>query len=150
MVAFVGSVLLSIAMTAVIFVVIKRRPVGTPLSWGEAMFAATYIFFLMFWVYGVVPHQWLTWADNELGWRSDSYLLGPSSTSALPILEDVPFNVSKQAVRDILATVIYGVYLAGHVALWAVWQGRGDAAARKQKAIEERTTAYGRPLARKA
>jgi hypothetical protein len=143
-------VLLSIAMTAVIFVVIKRRPVGTPVSWGEAMFAATYVFFLMFWVYGVVPHQWLTWADNELGWRSDSYLLGPSSTSTLPVLQDVPFNVSKQVVRDILATVIYGVYLAGHVALWAIWQGRGDAAARKQKAIEERTTAYGRPLARKA
>jgi len=32
----------------------KRRPVGTPLTWGESMVAATYVFFLMFWVYGVV------------------------------------------------------------------------------------------------
>jgi hypothetical protein len=114
------------------------------------MFAATYVFFLMFWVYGVVPHQWLAWADNELKWRSDAYLLGPSSTSTLPVLENLPFNVSKQAVRDIVATLIYVVYLAGQIALFAMWQGRGDAVARKQKAIEERTTAYGRPLARKA
>ena len=150
MVAFVGSVVISILMTAAIVWYSKRRPVGTPLSWGEAMFAATYVFLLMFWVYGVVPHQWLAWADNELGWRSDSYLLGPSSTSTLPVLENLPFNVSKQAVRDIIATLIYGVYLTGQVALFVMWQGRGDAAARKQKAIEERTTAYGRPLARKA
>ena len=39
---------------------------------------------------------------------------------------------------------------AAQIALFSMWQGRGDAAARKQKAIEERTTAYGRPLARKA
>jgi hypothetical protein len=149
-VAFVGSVVISILMTAAIVWYSKRRPVGTPLSWGEAMFAATYVFLLMFWVYGVVPHQWLAWADNELGWRSDSYLLGPSSTSTLPVLENLPFNVSKQAVRDIIATLIYGVYLTGQVALFVMWQGRGDAATRKQKAIEERTTAYGRPLARKA
>jgi hypothetical protein len=149
-VAFVGSVIVSIVMTAAIVWYGKRRPVGSPLSWGEAMFAATYVFLVMFWVYGVVPHQWLAWADNELGWRSDSYLLGPSSTSTLPVLENLPFNVSKQAVRDIVATLIYGAYLVGHVTLFSIWQGRGDAAAKKQKAIEERTTAYGRPLARKA
>ena len=85
MVAFVGSVALSIVMTAAILWYAKRRPVGTPVSWGEAMFAATYVFLLMFWAYGVVPHQWLTWADNELGWRSDAYLLGPNSTSTLAV-----------------------------------------------------------------
>ena len=50
---------------------------GTPLTWGEAMVAATYVFFLMFWVYGVVPHQWLTWAQNELKWRSDAIARRP-------------------------------------------------------------------------
>jgi hypothetical protein len=149
-VAFVGAVLVSIVLTAGVVWMSRRRPAGTPLTWGEAMFAATYVFFMMFWCYGVVPHQWLFWADNDLLWRSDSYLLGPSSHSTLPILENLPFNVSKQAIRDIIATIIYVVYLGGQIALWALWQGRGEAAARKQKAIEERTTAYGRPLARKA
>ena len=148
MVAFVGSTLLSLLMGYAIVWYAKRRPVGTPLTWGEAMFAATYVFFLMFWVYGVVPHQWLTWADNELKWRSDAYLLGPSSTSTWPVLQNVPMNISKQALRDLVAVVIYGAFLTGHVALWAIWQGRGDAAQRKQKAIEERTTSFGRPLVR--
>ena len=148
MVAFVGSTILGFVMTYAIVWYAKKRPVGSPVSWGEAMFAATYAFFLMFWVYGVVPHQWLTWADNELKWRSDAYLLGPSSTSTLPVLQNLPMNVSKQVVRDLVAVVIYGGYLVGHVALWAIWQGRGDKAARQQKAIEERTTSYGRPLVR--
>ena len=53
-------------------------------------------------------------------------------------------------IRDLIAVGIYGVLLVAQVALWNSWQGRGDKAARKQKALEERTTAYGRPLARKA
>ncbi len=150
MVAFVGSLLLSLVMTGAIFWYARRRPTGSPLSWGEAMAAATFAFFLMFWVYGVVPHQWLSWADNELKWRSDAYLLGPSSTSSLPILADTPVNVSKQVVRDLVAVVIYGVFLGVHVAMWGIWQNRGQRAERQQKALEERTTAYGRPLARKA
>ncbi len=150
MVAFVGSLLLSLVMTGAIFRYAGRRPVGASLSWGEAMAAATFAFFLMFWVYGVVPHQWLSWADNELKWRSDAYLLGPSSTNSVPILSETPFNVSKQVVRDLVAVVIYGVFLGGHVALWSLWQNRGQRAEARQKAIEEQTTAYGRPLARKA
>jgi len=147
MVAFVGSVLISIVLTAGVFVWAKRRPVGTPLSWGEAMAAATYAFFGMFWVYGVVPHQWLTWSENELGWRPDSYLAGPAGTGWT---QQIPFNISYQTLSHLIAVVIYGVYLGLHVALWAVWQGRGDAAERKRKALEAKTTAYGRPLARKA
>lgn len=147
MVAFVGSMLVSILLTAGVFWYAKRRPVGTPLSWGEAMAAATYVFFGMFWVYGVVPHQWLTYAESELGMRPDAYLAGPSGTG---FLRDVPFNVSKETLSHLVAVIIYGVYLTLHVALWAVWQGRGDKAERKRKALEEKTTAYGRPLARKA
>ena len=147
MVAFVGSVLISILLTASIFWFAKRRPVDASLSWGEAMAASTYAFFGLFWVYGVVPHQWLTWAENELGWRPDKYLAGPSGTGPL---RDVPFNVSYETLSHLIAVTIYGVFLVLHVALWAVWQGRGDKVERKRKALEEKTTAYGRPLARKA
>ena len=84
--------------------VAKRRPVGADLSWGEAMVAATFVFFGLFWIYGVVPHQWLTWAENELGWRPDRYLAGPSGTGALT---DVPFNVSYETLAHIIAVTIY-------------------------------------------
>lgn len=147
MVAFVGSVLISIALTWGVFWYAKRRPVGSPVSWGEAMASATYAFFGLFWVYGVVPHQWLTWSENELGWRPDKYLAGPSGTGPLT---DLPFNVTYLTLSHLVAVIIYSVYLVIHVALWAVWQGRGDKAERKRKALEEKTTAYGRPLARKA
>jgi hypothetical protein len=146
-VAFIGSVIVAALLTASVFWFAKRRPVGTPLTWGEAMAAATYAFFGLFWVYGVVPHQWLTWSENELGWRPDKYVAGPSGTGALT---DVPFNVTYQTLSHIGAVTIYGVFLALHIALWAVWQGRGDTAERKRKALEEKTTAYGRPLAKKA
>ena len=147
MVAFVGSVLISILLTASIFWFAKRRPVGTPLSWGEAMLSATYAFFGLFWVYGVVPHHWLTWSENELGWRPDKYLAGPSGTGSL---REIPMNISYQTLSHLIAVIIYGVFLGLHVALWAVWQGRGDKVERRRKALEEKTTAYGRPLARKA
>ena len=64
MVAFVTSLLITVLLVAVIFMVGKRRPVGAPLTWGESTVAGTYVFMIMFWVYGVVPHLWLTWADN--------------------------------------------------------------------------------------
>jgi hypothetical protein len=132
-------------MTFVVLWYAKRRPVGTPLTWGEAMAAATFVFFFMFWVYGVVPHQWLTWSENELKFRSDAYLVGPSATT----LQQFPINVSKEKLADTGAVILYGIFIGGQIALWSKWQHRGEALEAKRKAIEERTTAYGRPLARK-
>ena len=47
----------------------KRRPVGTPLTWGEAMPAPRYVFFAD--VLGLRRGRrtsGCTWANNELGW----------------------------------------------------------------------------------
>ena len=33
------------------------------------MLGSVYVFGVFFLAYGVVPHQWLTHADNELDWR---------------------------------------------------------------------------------
>ena len=63
--------------------------------WGEAMVAATYVFFLMFWVYGVVPHQWLTWVQNELKWRTDAISSGHGATvEPLKFLAESPIIMS--------------------------------------------------------
>jgi len=137
MVAFVVSVLGTILSVAVIVLVAKRRPVGTPLTWGEAMVAATFVFWLMFLIYGIVPHQWLTWADNELGWRKDKILFGPGDVLDTAL----PFTMTYEVIRDFIAVGIYGVGLAGHVGLWIWWQNRGK---EKPKALP--TSAYGRPL----
>lgn len=141
MVAFVTSLLITVVMTAAIFPYMKRRPVGTPLTWGEAMFASTYVFFLLFWSYGVVPHQWLILADNEWSWRPDAIVLGPGSET----LTWLPMSFSKQTFRDLIAVAIYGALLVGNVAIWMMWQNRG-----KTTAPEVETSRYGRPLVKGA
>ena len=154
MVAFLTSLLLAALMIAPIFPYAKRRPVGTPLTWGEAMLAGVYVFFIIFWVYGVVPHQWLTWADSELGWRPDLIWFGPEGQVTLPFVgwslqtPWFPIKVNARAVRDIVAVVIYVAFLAGQMWIWAWWQNRGKRAA-DVKAIEP-TSTYGRPLVKRA
>lgn len=143
MVAFVGSVLVALAMSLGVIRYARRRTSGSALTWGEAMVAATYVFFLLFWVYGVVPHQLLTWTQNELKWRTDAILVGHGAHPWGPLgfLKSSPVILSKSTVGDILVVLVYGVGLTGHVAMWSIWQNRG-----KQKAAEVETSRYGRPL----
>lgn len=145
MIAFVLSTLIAFAgFFGAIGYGKRRRAVGAPLSWGEAIAAATFAFALMFWAYGVVPHQWLTWAGNELNWRPDIGLEGPSLwfTGGEGILAyALPFSMNYENLNHIIAVVIYGVFLAMHVAIWAVWQDRA-----KVKPAEIATSEYGRPL----
>ena len=141
MVAFVTSSLIGLLGVGLVVWYSRRRPQGQPVSWGEAMAASFAVFFLITWWYAVIPHQWLTWADNELRWRSDTVLLGPGD-----IFEPnrfIPFTITKQVVRDIVVVLIYVAGLLGQIALWAVWQGRG-----KIKEPVARST-YGRPLVRR-
>ena len=154
MVAFFTSLLVAMLLVAPIVPYAKRRPVGTPITWGEAILAGTYVFFILFWIYGVVPHQFLTWADSELNWRPDVIWFGPGGQITLPF--DIaslstpwfPITVSARAVRDIVAVVIYVVFLGLQMWMWAWWQKRGERAA-EQKAIEP-TSTYGRPLVKRA
>ncbi|HUF32194.1 MAG TPA: hypothetical protein VMN58_03160 [Acidimicrobiales bacterium] len=140
MVALIASTLATILMSVAIVAYGKRRPPGTPLTWGEAMVAATYVFAIFTLAYGVVPHQWLTLAESELNWRQDRLVSGPFG-----IIEAGPIEITYRVLKDLVATIIYVVFLGGHIALWAIWQGRG-----KEKPKEIPTSPYGRPLARKA
>ncbi len=144
MVAFTLSVIVSVILAGAIMSYMKRRPVGTPVTWGEAMFGAMVVFFLMFWIYGVVPHQWLAWADNELNWRTDKLFVGPGGIlKAQAEGGSFPFTITYVVIRDVIAVVIYGIAIGGNVAMWAMWQNRGKA---KSKAPEVST--FGRPLVR--
>jgi hypothetical protein len=139
-VAFVAAVLaLALGIAAVVYVGRRRTP-GQVLTWGEALAAATFVFFLMFLAYGVVPHQWLAWADNELSWRSDKILVGPGG-----VLEQyLPFTLSYLVLRDLIVVAIYGIMIGLQVAMWAWWQARGRA-----RPVEIETSSYGRPLVKR-
>jgi hypothetical protein len=147
-VAFVTSLIVLFALAALIVPMAKRRPVGTPITWGEAMVASVYAFFLMFWAYGVVPHLWLTWADNELQWRPDKILYGPWDILQPQALGgSFPMTITYQTLRDLLAVGIYVVFLGAQIAMWAWWQNRGKRAAEESTAVVE--SEFGRPLVRK-
>ncbi|MGI8793581.1 MAG: hypothetical protein ACR2H3_10450 [Acidimicrobiales bacterium] len=165
MVALIASILLTVLMMGVIVAVGRRRPTDQPLTWGEAFVAATFVFTLMFVVYGILPHQWLTWADNELGWRSDklgipagplgfifggeSNLFSNSGNVFFPKGIPLPngfFIITAQALRDILAAGIYIAFLGGQWYTWSWWQNRGKKAAE----VPELVSAYGRPLVKRA
>ena len=154
MVAFLVSLVILVATLLPVFWYAKRRPVGAPLTWGEAMIAGTWVFFIFFWAYGVVPHQFLTWADSELNWRPDTIWFGEGGSVTLPVLGWTietpwfPIRISAEVVRDLLATGIYIVFLGIQMWFWFWWQSRDDRA-KAAKAIEP-TTPYGRPLIKRA
>ncbi len=139
MVALVMSTIMLVAGTVAVVAYARRRPPGATLTWGEAMVAAVFVYLLMGLAYGIVPHQWLTFADNELGWRSDKIVYGPGD-----VLTNIPFTITYQVIRDVIAAGIYIVFLGGQVALWAVWQGRGRVRQR-----ELPTSSFGRPLVKR-
>ncbi|MEI2655234.1 MAG: hypothetical protein V9G12_24365 [Microthrixaceae bacterium] len=148
-VRYVVSVLLLIVFMIPFFVVADRRKVGQDLTWGEAMVAATYVFFLLFWLYGVLPHEFLNWADAELAWRPDMNVIGPQGTwdwwGTGGLWTAIPLTINKQIFRDIIAVVIYGVGLGGFIWAFGFWNKRGVVA----KDVEK-VSAYGRPLVSKA
>ena len=144
--AFLTALIATLVLSLAIIPYGKRRSVGAPFSWGEAMLASTYIFGVLFLAFGILPHQWIDHADKNLGWRKDMLLLGP-----FDILKpkasggQFPFTISYEALRDIVVVVIHVIFIGILIALGAWWQKRGQAVT---KEIE--TSPYGRPLVKKA
>lgn len=153
MVGFLASLIITGLMIAVVAFVGQRRAPGAPLTWGEAFVAAVFMFALMLLMYGVVPNQWLLWSDSELGWRSDS--IGIPTPFGRLFADGLRFGgrgqviITAQVVRDIIAAGIYIVFFAGQLVGWLWWQksrGKGRPAGATG---EIKTSAFGRPLARK-
>ncbi len=149
----------------------KKRPLGTPLTWGEAMVAGLVLFWVFVLAYGIVPDTFLKWANgNTMNWRSDikGVPIGPlgrltpkswesnffSHSKNVLWPEGIDFGgrgkvtITKQTIRDIIAATLYIIFLGIHGFMWTGWQRRGKKAA-ELKALETSST-YGRPLVRKA
>jgi len=125
---------------AIVVVYSRRRPAGAHLTWGEALVAAAFVYFMMDLAYGIVPNQWLAYADNELQWRADKILVGVGG-----LVAKLPFTVTYVVLRDLVAVLIYAIGLGGQIYLWSMWQNRG-----KAKPKEIPASAYGRPLVKSA
>ena len=98
----------------------------------------------MFWVYGVVPHQWLTWADNELNWRADKILFGPGRHLQEPAgrwLVADPDQLRRRA-RPHRRRASTSSPSAPTSAMWSAWQKRGD---KQDDAKTPERSTFGRP-----
>jgi hypothetical protein len=139
-VRFLAFLVVTLVVTALGAVMLRRPKSDRPATWAEAMAGATAVFAWFILAYGVVPHEWLTWADSDLGLREDKLLLDTNVV-----------DFSGRALRDIVATVIYIVFLGVNIAGWVMWQKRGQA---KPKPAAARsapagTSAYNRPVVKK-
>ncbi len=145
MIALATAVIFAVMGDIAIYLYSKRRPVGKYLTWAEAMAATAFAFAMFNLWYGVIPHQWITLADTEWGWRPDRILYGPFDILKPDTAGGVnPVIISYQSLRDLVVVLIYGVGLTLQVWHWAQWQNRA-----KPKEEIVPTTTYGRPLARK-
>lgn len=145
-VAFLFSFFLATGGALLVLPYMKRRPKGTPTSWGEAMLAATYVFGLMFIAFGVAPHQFIDHADKELGWTKNLIIYGPGDIFKPTALGgSFPITMSYEAIRDIVVIVIHVWFFVLMCVLWSKWQKRGDA----KPGTEVATSTFGRPLVKK-
>jgi hypothetical protein len=141
LVSFIAAVVLSLAVIPYG----KRRPIDAPLDWGEAMIASTYTFGVLFLAFGVVPHQWISHADKNLGWSRDKLLIGwggflePQSQGGWN-----PITLQYEAVRDIVVVLLHLIFFGLFIFLAIWWQKRGHVA---PKELEMST--YGRPLVKR-
>jgi hypothetical protein len=145
-VAFLFALFLSTALALAAIPYAKRRPVGTPLSWGQAMIAAVYAFGVMFIAFGVVPHQWIDHADKNLGWTKAKHVHGPGGI--LKSKADggwLPLTLQYESLRDTVVVLIHVYYFGLLMFLWSKWQKRGQT-----KSTDVATSTYGRPLVKKA
>jgi hypothetical protein len=142
-----GRFFISLLLSAAAFVgfmwLVRRPKSELPATWAQSMLGAMAVFALFLLVYGVVPHEWLTWADSKLGLREDKILL-----------DTKPIKFSGRALRDIVATVIYIVFLGMNTVMWIMWQKRGTAKPKKAAPATATpepagTSAFSRPLTKK-
>jgi hypothetical protein len=140
------SSVLALLVTAGCFFATTRPRSSHELTWAKAMLGAVASFGAMLLVYGVVPDEWLKYADAELGWSQSQ------------IFKEIgPITINKRAVKDTVAVLIYGLFLTLHVAIGVRWQKR-PAAGEVAVATEAPSDAtarpagrskFGRPLSRK-
>ena len=141
-----GRFFISLLLTALAFVafqrLVKRPKSELPATWAQSMLGALAVFALFLLVYGVVPHEWLTWADSKLGLREDKILLNTR-----------PIKFSGRALRDIVAATLYIIFLGFNTVMWIQWQKRGTAkpkaAAASATPEPAGTSAFSRPVTKK-
>lgn len=114
-------------------------------TWAMAMVGAVLVFAWMLLAYAIVPDAWIQYADAKLQWTRDQLAYGS------PAKDAIPFNVSYQALRDIVAVGIYAALGVANLVLIIQWQKRFVVKpAKAEGEVPAKRSRFGRPLFRGA
>ena len=143
------SSVLALLVVAWLFYMCTRPKSPKPLTWAKAMLGAVGSFAAMILVYGVVPDEWMQFADSQWNWSQSR------------TFEEIgPITINYRALKDTVAVLIYVFFFAIQITVGILWQKRKPASevARAATAEEPETKAprpagmsrFGRPLSRRA
>ena len=129
----------------IVFLLMRRPRSDKPVTWAQAMAGAVGAFALFLLAYGVVPSEWLTFANSYLKWSADKFIYRNKAT--------FPIELPYSALKDAIAAGIYMVFFGLNIALWIMWQKRPVASDESTDAGPAKvigTSRFGRPLKAKA
>jgi hypothetical protein len=155
-----SSLLLTIGIAAGFVLIRRPKRTAEPATWAQTIFGAMVVWAILILAYGVVPHEWLTFAASYLNFGKDTFVLRENQWAEnLP-----PFDISRLVVADSVATAMYVVFGTINVYLFAAWQKRkvaepapeGDEPAEplvtgpfaRLRRRRAGVSAYGRPVTR--
>jgi hypothetical protein len=147
-VPFLSSFIISLLLIFAVIPYGRRRPVGKPLTWGEAMIGSAYAFGVMVVCFGIVPNTWIDHSDRNLAWHKDKYIFGPFDIVKPKAYGGwFPMTLQYEAIRDIVVVLLHVIYFGLLIYIWHWWQHRGE---RPAPGTEIETSSYGRPLVKKS
>jgi hypothetical protein len=125
----------------------ERDYTEEPATWAECILGAVGTFALMALAYAIIPHEWLTFANADLEWGDSSKFVFTSNMDILGFIPiHYPFALDYPALRDIVVTLIYVVFLGLNLKLFVMWQHRNDVADESAETAPSRLSRFGRPL----
>jgi hypothetical protein len=137
-----------------LFLCATREPGVRDYTWAEVFLGATGVFALMTFAYGNVPHEWITFSDSYLLWSTDKNLFSSRELFSIGSFTVFfpPFNMSMQALRDIIVVLMYGALITLNTVLFVLWQKRNAVPAERAEAAPKvkRFSRFGRPVKARA
>lgn len=140
----IWSTVLLVLIVGAIVAVAKRPKPAEPSTWAQSMTGAVIVFATMMLAYGTIPHEWLNFANGYLKWDAAHYVIRSDQWF-------LNITITKAVVTDVVASLLYVVFLGGNIALFSMWQKRKPAEAPAEtESTPSRTSAFGRPVTTKA
>ena len=151
-----ATVIFVIGLAIAFYLVRKPKKSDEPATWAQTFLGALAVWVMLTLGYGVIPSEWIIFANSYLNFDSSTFVLHKNSV--------VPFDITRDKVNDAVAAGIYVVVLVINVYLFAAWQKRkvvepvsaqeGEAAPTEAsggpfarfRRREKRVSAYGRPV----